>query len=253
MRRTLRHSLIKELQTRFPRGAPIHVSALEAAGISPKLSARYAKSGWLLRLAHGVYAFPADELTTHGMVKMLQQQVSGLHVGGKSALALQGVRHNLPARDTLVLWGDARFSLPPWFTSRQPARYAYARLFDWPDRQLADSTLTTPPGVTVGLRVAVPERATLELLYDVGSHQGIEEARNIFEGLRNLRKEVVGRLLGCCTSVKAVRLFLTWARETNLLDVDLLREHFTLRVGASDKRWIGRLPDGTLLTLKPYG
>lgn len=253
MRRIPRHSLIKDLQTRFPRGAPIHVSALEAAGISPKLASRYVKSGWLRRLAQGIYAFPADELTTHGMVKLLQQHVSGMHVGGKSALALQGVRHNLSTRDTLVLWGEVRFPLPPWFTSRQPARYVYARLFDWPDQQLADSTLTTPPGVTPELRVAVPERAALEMLHDVGTHQGIEEARNLFDGLRNLRKDVIGRLLGCCTSVKAVRLFLTWARETNLLDVDQLREQFAPRLGASNSRWIGRLPDGTLLTLKPYG
>ena len=52
----------------------------------------------------------------------------------------------------------------------------------------------------------------LELLYDVGTHQGLEEARNLFEGLSNPRKEILGRLLACCTSVKAVRLFLTWAR-----------------------------------------
>lgn len=43
----------------------------------------------------------------------LHSRVAGLHVGGKSALALQGVRHNLAMRDTLVLWGDARFVLPP--------------------------------------------------------------------------------------------------------------------------------------------
>ena len=87
-----------------------------------------------------------------------------LHVGGKSALALQGVRHNLGVRDTLVLWGEARFALPTWFTERFPARYVNARLFDWSDPDLAEATLHTPPGQTQGLRVAVPERATLELL-----------------------------------------------------------------------------------------
>jgi hypothetical protein len=52
--------------------------------------------------------------------------------------------------------------------------------------------------------------------------------------------------------VKAVRLFLTWARETNLLDVDALLERYPVRTG-SDRRWMSRLDDGTLLSLKPHG
>jgi hypothetical protein len=63
---------------------------------------------------------------------------------------------------------------------------------------------------------------------------------------------MLGRLLACCTSVKAVRLFLTWARETKLVDVDELSQKYPLPVG-SEKRWMNRLKDGTLLSLKPHG
>jgi hypothetical protein len=98
----------------------------------------------------------------------------------------------------------------------------------------------------------VPERAVLELLYEVGTHQGLEEARHLFESLRSPRKELLARLLQCCTSVKTVRLCLTWARETNLLDVDILRSQYALPVG-SEQRWMTRLKDGTLLSLRPYG
>ncbi len=179
--------------------------------------------------------------------------MEGLHVGGKSALALHGVRHNLGVPGTLVLWGDARFVLPDWFVSRFPARYVSAKLFERPERRkLSESTITTPPGAPDGLRVSTPERAALEMLYEVGTNEGLEEARNVFEGLRNPRKDVTGQLLGCCTSVKAVRLFLTWSRETGLLEVDALRKQFHPRVG-SDRRWISRLGDGTLLILKPHG
>ena len=89
-------------------------------------------------------------------------------------------------------------------------------------------------------------------MYPWCSHQGLEEARNLFDGLRNLRKEVLGELLQSCTSIKAVRLFLTWARETNVVDVDALQKQYTLPVG-SDKRWITRMKDGNLLSLKPHG
>ena len=250
--RTVEHSLIKRVQTELPRGAPFDLVDLERLGVSAKLAAYYASAGWVERLGYGVYAFPNDELNAHGAIKLLQSRVDGLHLAGKSALALQGVRHNIGPRERLVLWGNVRFSLPDWFTTRFPARYVWARLFDWPDESLDVQSLTTPPGVGDGLKVSVPERAVLEMLYDVGTRQGLEEARNVFDGLRNLRKEMLGKLLACCTSVKAVRLFLTWARETQVADADALLRQHPLRVG-SDKRWMSRLKDGTLLTLKPHG
>ena len=250
--RTVEQSLIKRVQTEVPRGAPFGLGELERLGVSAKLAAYYASAGWIERLGYGVYAFPNDELSAHGAIKLLQGRVAGLHVAGKSALALQGVRHNIGPSERLVLWGNARSSLPDWFTTRFPSRYVWARLFDWPDDSLEFQSLTAPPGVSEGLRVSVPERAVLEMMYDVGTRQGLEEARNIFDGLRNLRKDMLGRLLGCCTSVKTVRLFLTWARETQVADVDALLQQHVLRVG-SDKRWMSRLKDGTLLTLKPHG
>jgi hypothetical protein len=247
-----RHQVIKRLQTGLPRGAPFDLTTLASLGVSAQLAARYAEGGWLVRLAHGVYAFPNDDFGVYGALKFLQQRVAGLHVGGKSALALQGVRHNLGSRDKLVLWGDARFALPDWFTSRFPARYVHANLFDWPDDVLASKTTTTPAGLPEGLCVSAPERAVLELLSEVGTKQSLEEARNVFDGLRSPRKELLGQLLACCKSVKTVRLFLTWARETGLLDADDLLARYPLRTG-SDKRWMSRLPDGTLLSLNPHG
>jgi hypothetical protein len=247
-----KHNLIKRVQTQLPRRAPFDLPALRRLGVSPQLAAQYVKGDWLVRLAQGVYAFPNDELDLLATLRFLQTRVPGLHVAGKSALALQGVRHNLGARAPWLLWGDSRFTLPDWFTSRFPARYVSAKLFDWPDDALPAKTLTTPPGTTEGVHVSVPERAVLELLYEVGTHQSLEEARHLFESLRSPRKELLARLLQCCTSVKTVRLCLTWARETNLLDVDVLRSQYARPVG-SDRRWMTRLKDGTLLSLRPYG
>lgn len=246
------HNLIKSLQAELPRGAPFDLAVLASHGVSPQLAAHYAKTGWLERLGYGVYAFPKDDFAVEGALMLLQQRVAGLHVGGKSALALQGVRHNLSPREAMVLWGDTRFTPPCWFTQRFPARYVSAKLFDWPDALLADQTLHTPPGQTAGLQVAVPERAVLELLYDVGTKESLEEARNLFDGLKPPRKELLGQLLSCCTSVKTVRLFLHWARETAVVDVDHLLKQYPVRTGSST-RWMSRLDDGTLLSLEPHG
>ncbi|MCX5690448.1 MAG: type IV toxin-antitoxin system AbiEi family antitoxin domain-containing protein [Planctomycetota bacterium] len=252
MGHTPRYGLIKRLQAELPRGQPFDLVSLAALGVTTQLAAKYARHNWLIRLGHGVYCFPGDPLTRDGCVAFLSRRVKGLHVGGKSALALFAVRHNLTVRDTLILWGDQRYVLPGWFTSRFPSRYQGAKLFDWADDTTATATLSSPAGTNDAVLAATPERATLEMLYEVGTDQGLEEARNIFAGLRNLRKDITGHVLEACTIVKAVRLFLTWARETKVLDVDTLSEHYRLRVG-SESRWMSRLKNGTLLTLRQYG
>jgi len=229
-----RYYLLNRLQAELPRGAPFDLTALAALGISPTLAAHYVQGGWLVRLSQGVYAFPNDAFDVSGALRFLQQRIAGLHIGGRSALALQGVRHNLRPQETLVLWGDVRVPLPDWFIVRFPARYVCARLFDWPDGNLANQTLHTPPGQSEGVLMAVPERAVLELLYEAGTRQSLEEARNLFDGLRSPRTALLGQLLACCTSVKAVRLFLTWARETGVVDVDALLAQYAVRTGSEN-------------------
>jgi hypothetical protein len=219
---------------------------LDAQGVSAFLAAKHARSGWLKRLEQGVYAFAGDTLNRDQCLLFLQGQISGLHVAGKTALAWQGVRHNLSLREHLVLWGNSkRAKLPPWFVEQFPASYRSTTLF----ASKATSTgIGTPLGLLEGVRVSVPERALLEMLYEVGKSQDLEEAKNLFESVRGLRFEVMGDLLSQCTSVKTVRLFLLLAKETEVLNVGALREKYQLPVGSSS-RWMGRMADGTLLSL----
>ena len=151
--------------------------------MSPQLAAHYADGGWLVRLAHGVYAFPNDEFGVYGALKFLQQRVPGLHVGGKSALALQVCGTTWQPGGAGAV-GRRSLRVAGSFTSRFPARYVHARLFDWPDTALAGKTLTTPPAYR-GSAGGSPERAVLELLYEAGVKQSLEEARNLFDGLRS--------------------------------------------------------------------
>ena len=67
-----------------------------------------------------------------------------------------------------------------------------------------------------GAPVSEPERAVLELLSDVPSRQGMEEAENLVEMLYGLRPDLMQSLLEDCTSVKTVRLFLMLARKATL-------------------------------------
>ena len=79
------------------------------------------------------------------------------------------------------------------------------------------------------MRLAGAERATLELLDEVGTDVGFHSADKLFEGLANLRPALLDRLLRQCTSVKAKRLFFffsdrhghAWARRLNAEGIDL--------------------------------
>ena len=225
------------------------LAMLNAQGVSAFLAAKHARSGWLKRLAQGVYALAGDTLDRDQCLLFLQGQISGLHVAGKTALAWQGVRHNSSRREHLMLWGDdKRATLPQWFVDQFPAGYRSTTLFTSTANL---SGIGTPPGLLDGVRVSVPERAVLEMLYEVGKSQDLEEARNLFVGLRGLRFEVMGEILSQCTSVKTVRLFLLWARETEVLNVNALQEKYSFPVGSSS-RWIGRMADGKLLSLSRH-
>jgi hypothetical protein len=236
---------IKRLAS-LPRGAPLDVASLQAIGVSPSLASHYVRAGWLTRLGRGSFMFPGDRLDPAASIKTLSGHLPGLHVGGKTALAWRGIRHNVGPSELLVLWGGKVAGLPEWFTKRFPARYISRRLFD--TTLPVDFGLQTLPETPNGPSVSVPERALLELLSDVGVTQGLEEARNIMESVRSLRGETLDTLLTHCPRVKVVRLCLNLADQLGLSWAAEARKSSGPR---GRGRWIRKMPDGSTLILKP--
>ena len=214
-------------------------------GVSSALAHHYLKSGWLERLGRGVFKFPKDQLERNACLGFLAKQIDGFHVGGKTALAWRGFRHNLPARELLSLWGNRRAVLPAWFQEAFSSRYTARNPFDSKlPRATGVSALPESPD---GPPVSEPERALLEMLSEVGIHQGVEEGRNIMEGMRSLRVKELTVLLAHCRRVKVMRLCVCWADELNLPWANEVRAALGSRIGES--RWSARLKDGTTLTL----
>lgn len=240
-------SLNKEMLRSFPHNAPIATSDLAAQGISGGLAAHYAKSGWLDRLGRGVYAIPGGSLDRDECLLFLQQRISGLHVGGRTALDWRGSRQYLETNPVLTLWSGRRTQLPVWFTTRFPSRLTSSALFT---AEVEAAGISTPAGFLDGLRVSNRERALLEMLREVETQAQIDEAREILEVSVGLRMEELGHLMSGCRSVKTVRLMLTLLDTTGMADVAKLRREFTLPTG-SHTRWIGTLSDGTRLVLQP--
>jgi len=244
---SIRHNSIKTVQGAFPRGSPFDSRQLQKLGVSPALAHHYLISDWLARLGRGVFMFPKDTLRLEDSLKFLSRHLEGFHVGGKSALAWRGIRHNLPAREAISLWGDGKAVLPPWFTGRFPARYTARNLFS--PRLPKGVGLRPLPEAPDGVLVSEPERALLEMLSEVGLHQGIEEARNIMEGIRSLRNHTLAKLLVNCQRVKVRMLCVGWAQELNLPWAAAARNAAGSR--HSQSRWTARLKNGTILNIKP--
>lgn len=215
-------------------------------GVSPDLAVHYARSGWLKRLARGVYCRPGEALALHPSLVVLQQQIPGLHVGGKTALEWFGVRQYVSQQPVVHLYGWETARLPEWFVEQFPSGYHRKRLFHETPAQM----LTVHPfeNRANAPQVSAPERALLELLSEVGVRQPLQEAREIMESTYNLRADVLMDLLKRCTSVKTVRLCLQLGRELSLPWASKL-DDAALPKG-SRRPWISKSKDG-LLVLKP--
>ncbi len=243
---TTRPNLIKRLQTELPRGRPFDTRDLRQLGISSVLANRYFSSGWIERLARGVYQFAGDSLDRDSCLAYLARKLPGFHVGGKSALAWRGILHNVPSREVLTLWGAPKSTLPEWFTERFDSRYTTKNLF----HQSAEMPELKPlPESPHGAPVSSPERGLLEMLSEVGVKQEIEEARNIMESAATLRSKVVAQLLKACRQEKAARLCVGWGEELGMPWAEAARKAVGDRFGTS--RWVTRLKDGSTLILKP--
>jgi hypothetical protein len=235
----------KEALAQLPRGTPLGMEVLAAHGITAKRASALVRSGWLLRLGRGAYGLPGDTLQRDACLAFLAQQMPGLHVAGKTALAWRGVRHNLAYRETVVLWGDQPARLPLWLDGVVLVRYRVAHIFD-PELP-ASLGLAPLAGGHPGLPVSAPERALLELLSETGSFEGLEEVRQLVESTRNLRLPLLDELMGHLTRIKVVRLAARLASELELPWAELAQRH-SRRLGGG-RRWVAVGRSGERLDL----
>lgn len=214
---------LKHLLSQLPVDAPVDLAWLNAHQVQSNYAARLARSGYLRKLGAGVYCAPAAKLQRDACLVWLMERVPGLHVASKTALAWRGIRHNIATREMLVLWGEQQFKVPAWFSEMFPVRHHTTHIFDAQLEPLY--ALTSAPGKPTEIIVSSPERAILEMLSEVGTHVSLEEARNITENARNLRRDVLEHLFSHLTRVKVIRLAESLAREQNLPWLDLTQTH----------------------------
>lgn len=200
----------------WPKGTVAVSSWLKSQGIYRQLSDIYEKSSWIESIGHGAFRHSEDSVDWPGGVYALQEQLKlYVHVGGRSALELQGHMHFVPQGKNypVYLFGLKRF-LPVWFRQyqwKQPVNYVYTNAFPYQEK----IGLTQKEMGAFSVELSSRELAIMEVLYLVDKNETYEHAALLMEGLKTLRPAVVQLLLERINSVKVKRLFMHLAEKFN--------------------------------------
>jgi Protein of unknwon function (DUF2893). len=217
---------LKFLLVAVPAGFLVDSTWLNQNGIGRRSSYAYVKRGWLERLAHGAYRRPApnahhaNSVDWKSAVLSLQHIMDRpIHVGGMTALALQGYSHYLPLGDWAPLWlyGPA---MPNWLQKLPLDTKVHTRkstLFTDATLGLVHEANDNPESHRASLpwewtlRMSAPERAVLEALDELPKDESFHNLDTACESLTTLRPKLLNALLSDCTKVKVKRLFFVFA------------------------------------------
>lgn len=217
---------LKNLLERLPPGAYVDSRWLVAHGVLRSSLAGYARSGWLTRVAHGLYRRPEGLPTSPILpadwraVVLASQGLMGypIHVGGMSALREDGHAHHLAFGQCPVHLHAPRF--PGWLKklpTTEPLQFHTTRAFGDSPVGLGAGMPVMPIALPVlpwwkqPLRRSEPERAILEALDELPGQESFTTIDRVFESLVALRPRRVTAALEACMSVKAKRLFFVLA------------------------------------------
>ncbi len=174
----------------------------------------YVKSGWLTRIAAGIYKFANATPTLFDALASCDRQ-EGLtyRLAASTALELCGFTHYVPmGRPQAYVETPRERHLPKWMKE-----------YDW-DRDLHEFSTTVFDGsLGVGrveanglsLCVSSPELAIMECLLLAPNRYSHIDVYYLMESLTTLRAGLVSELLVRCSSVKVKRLFLYMAEKAN--------------------------------------
>ena len=202
----------KSLDRLPPEGQLVNRAWLKAHGITRPVVDSWVRSGKLVAVAHGVYRRPGPPLKWEQVVYSLHELGISVHVGGRSALELQGLAHYLPLQGVtrVSLYGAPR--VPAWIHSCS-GNYTFTVHRRTLFTSLPDAAITVKPFGAWDWPVpyATVELALFELLAGVHQAADFEFADKFFEAATVLRPALVRELLLGCSHVLAKRLFLWFA------------------------------------------
>ena len=216
---------LKRVLDEVPPGFVVDSRWLSRHGVARSSAHDYDRERWLERIAHGVYRRPSLQTDSQALhdwrVPILSAQWImhyDFHVGGMSALALDGHDHYLAlGRDSDVyLYGRPPTWLPKLPLDTRFRIRSRQKLFG-PDPEGVENSDFDPKGADAPnpwnwpFKRSTLERATLEALNELPDKESFHKIDMVFQGLTTLRPRHLTNLLMACKSVKAKRLFFLFA------------------------------------------
>lgn len=203
---------IKQILGLVPYDSVFFSSWLASNGIDRKEQTLYVRSGWLERIATGVYKLEGSAPTLYGAVASYNMQLEKhCHIGASSALDLRGYSH-------FVAMGKPLAYL---FTSTDERLQSWLSNIEW--NMEVKSFTTSIFKRDIGLEkyvynghqllISGPERAFMECLHLSPVNYSLMDIYYVMEMLTTLRPKLVQQLLEECSSVKVKRLFLYMAEK----------------------------------------
>lgn len=211
MDKNINYSKLSKIMQDIPKSLVLLSSWLVTKGYSYELQQRYRRSGWLKSIGTGAMLKSSDPLLLSGALAAMQFQANiKIHLGGRSALELNGISHYLQLTSPeATLFAPGATKLPSWFTNNKwDVDYKIVRtsLFENDAIGLAEYQ-----DVGIDFKISSPGRAMMECLSLCPNKFSLTEANELMEGLATLRPGQVQELLQECKSIKAKRLFLYFA------------------------------------------
>lgn len=229
-------------------GQVVNRKWLKAKGFERTAIDYYVRSGKLESVDRGVYRRPGPSLKWEHLFYSLQELGYSLHVGGQSALNLQGYTHYLSlgnTQTTIILYGKDK--LPSWMNNIDE-NILFKAYTQKGFTKLPENTITT---LVFGhwdweLNISSVELALFELLSQVKDESDFLVADKYFESATVLRTELINELLQICTHIQTKRLFMwfadrhshQWSSKLNRDNVDLgSGKRSIIKGGLFDKKY----------------
>lgn len=241
----------------LPDGQVVNRKWLQDKGYERSIIDYYIRSGKLKSVGRGAYRRPGPPLKWEHLFYSLQELGFALHIGGQSALDLQGYTHYISLgslQKVITLYGKDK--IPPWIKELDKnVKFTAYTQKGFPT--LPENSLTT---MTFGhwdweLNLSTMELALFELLTHVKDESDFLVADKYFESATTLRPKLVNALLHSCTHIQTKRLFMwftnrhthQWSHAIDRNTIDLgSGKRVIIKGGALDNNYNITVPKGMM-------